>query len=254
MSINEKLITKLQAIDLDDEFIFSQGLSGLPLTKPIVLNDLIIRKHSRTMGYAGGENLPFESFDRINAVDFYAYKTTYTTLGVLLFDLLFQNETNWIEIQLPQANSEIKQFYIYLDRENTHPTHELQILQKETYSHFRYFSQEVDKYPLTSFTKRGFIANALPHFGLGCSNHHDSFSKDWLEKANQVALTLTVTSLIQMAELFLDIGRNENNQTEICLENPLFGCGGVNQRSIEARFWLPNSFGFYAENIEDLKF
>ncbi len=206
------------------------------------------------MGYAGGENLPFESFDRINAVEFYAYKSTYTTLGILFFDLLFQNKTNFIEIQLHQANSEIKQFYIYLDRENRHPTHELQILQKETYSHFRYFSQEVDKFPLASFTKRGLIADALPHFGLGCSNHHDSFKKDWLEKANQVVLTLTVTSLIQMAELFLDIGRNKNNQTEICLENPLFGSGGVNERSIETRFWLPNSFGFYAKKIEDIKF
>ena len=137
MTVNENLITKLQTIDLDGEFIFSQGLSGLIITQPIILNDLLIRKYSRSMGYAGGENLPFESFDRINAVEFYAYKSTYTTLGILFFDLLFQNKTNFIEIQLHQANSEIRQFYIYLDRENRHPTHELQILQKETYSHFR---------------------------------------------------------------------------------------------------------------------
>jgi len=254
MSINKNLITKLQAIELDNEFVFSQGLSGLNIKVPLVLNDLLIRKYNRAVGYAGGENLPFEIFDRINAVEFYAYKFTYTLLGVLLFELLFQNETNYIEIQLPLANSEIKQFYIYLDRKNRHPTHQLQIQQKETYSHFHYFAQEVDKFPLASFTKREIIADALPYFGLGCSNFHDSYAKNWIDKADQVILTLTVTSLIQMAELFLDIGLNKNKQSEICLETPLFGCGGVNERSIEARFWLPNSFGFYTEKIEDLKF
>jgi hypothetical protein len=54
MSVNKNLLTKLQAIELDDAFIFSKGLSGLTITKPIVLTDLLIRKYSISMKYAGG--------------------------------------------------------------------------------------------------------------------------------------------------------------------------------------------------------
>lgn len=247
-------IQQLKTLAIDDEFLFQKGLSQTDISQPIELKDLLFRKTERFMGYAGDNNLPFESFDHINGVDFYAYKSTYTTLGILSFELLFSDE-KYIEIQVQHSQSQIRQFFIYLDKENRHPTHtELQIGQKETYTFFRYFPQEVDKFPLSSFTKRGIIKDALPHFGLGCSNYHSNFKKDYVEKADQLVLTITVTSLIQLAELWLDIGLNKNKQSEICLENPLYGFGGVNKRSIETRFWLPNSFGFYTENINDLKF
>lgn len=250
----KKLIEQLQNIALDGEFLFQKRLSKTDISKPVELKDLLFRKTERFMGYAAGDDLPFKSFDHINGIDFYAHKATYTTLGVLLFELLFSDQ-RYLEVQITQSQSQIKQFFIYLDRENRHYTHtELPIGQKETYTFYRYFSQAVDKFPLSSLTQRGLIADALPHFGLGCSDYHSNFKKDYAETADQLILTLTVTTLVQLAELFLDIGRIYNETDEICLENPLYGFGGVNERSIEIRFWLPDSFGFYTDDINDLKF
>ncbi len=249
-----KLIQQLQSIGLDQEFLLKKGLTKIDISKPIAIKDFLLRKTERSVGYAGGDNLPFESFDHVDGIDLYAYKTTYTTLGILLFELLFSTE-KYIEIQVSQAQSQIQQFFVYLDRENRHHLHHsLQIEQKETYASFEYFSQQVEKFPFASFAKREVITDALPHFALACSGYHSSFKRDYIEKADQLILTLTVSGLVQLAELLLDIGRNDNEISEICFENPLYGFGGVNEKSIDVRFWLPNSFGFYTEKIEALKF
>lgn len=251
----KKIIQQLQEITLYDEFLFSKKTPIMAITEPIVCNDILIRKQNRFIGYTDDKQLPFERFEKANGVDIYAYKNTLTFLGILLLELLFHSKTDFIEIKLPQPQSEIKQLYVYLDREHNPTTHTgLQIEQEETYSAFKYFAQAVDKFPLTSSSDRVITADAMPYFSLACSDYQSNFTKYYIDKADQLILTISTSSLVQMSELFLDIGRVENKQTEVCLENPLTGFGGVSERSIDARFWLPNSFGFYTEDINELKF
>lgn len=245
--MNLKEIQKIQNLGLDTEYLFTKGVSGLDISNPIEIDDILFRKMGRFIGYAPPEKLPFEICNSVESFDCYAYKENYSLIGVLLFELIFSNQS-YIEIKLLNQNSEIRQLFIYLSQDNNLQPF-LKIKQKETYKSFQYFSRKIDRYPFTNY-----LNDDLPTFNFSCSNYQDIHSKNRIEKADQLILSISLKGLINLAELFLNIGRIDNKQDEICLENPLYGNGGVSNTSIEARFWLPNSFGFYTEKIEDLQF
>lgn len=249
MTLSE-LIQKIQNLEVDKEYLFIRGVSNIDISKPIELPDILFRKRSRFTGYVPQEDLPFEICDSVESIDCYAYKKSYTTLGIILLELLFSN-LSYLEINISNKQSEIRQFFIYVDRKNNNSLFPfLKVEQKETYKSFEYFSAKIDRYPFAYISDNQF----LPTFHYSCSNYKDIHTKNRIEKADQLILTVSISGLIYISELFLNIGKTENKQDEICLENPLYGVGGVSQTSIEARFWLPNSFGFYTEKIEELTF
>lgn len=242
-----ELINKLQELKTDDDYLFTKGISGIDISKTIKLDDILFRKSSRSRCFATPGELPFEICDRVESFNCYAYKKSYTTLGIILFELLF-SDLSYVEICISNNQSEIKQLFVYVERSFLLPF--LKIDQKETYKSFEYFSSKIDRYPLTNY----FTTESLPTFHFSFSNDQDRYIKNSSEKADQLILSTSISGLVLTAELFLNIGRIDNKQDEICLENPLYGVGGVGETSIEARFWLPNSLGFYTEKIEDLKF
>lgn len=247
---DSELIIKLQELEVDNDFLFTKGVSGIDISGKIELTDILFRKGGRFIGYAPPENLPFEICDRVESYDCYAYKKSYTTLGIILFELLFSSQP-YIEINILNNQSEIKQLFVYVNRENKSALLPfLKVKQKEIFESFEFFPAKIDKYPFTDIIDN----ENLPTFHFSCSNYQDIHTKNRIEKADQLILSTSISGLVFIAELFLNIGRIGNKQDEICLENPLYGVGGVSQTSIEARLWLPNSFGFYTEKIEDLKF
>ncbi len=244
------LINKLQALKTHNSYVFTKNASGIDISKTLVLKDILFRKRARFIGYASHENLPFEICDRIEAFDCYAYQKSYTKLGVIFLELLFSNKS-YVEINILNKQSEIRQFFIYVNRENNSELLPfLKVDQKETYKSFTYFSTNIDKYPFAHH----FDNDNLPTFSFSCSNYQDIHTENRIKKADQLILSTSISGLILTAELFLNIGRTDNKQPEICLENPLYGVGGVSQKSVEARFWLPNSFGFYTDKIDELIF
>ena len=243
-----ELLNKLQELELGNSYLFTKGTSAINISKTIGLNDIIFRKMGRFIGYAPPEDLPFERCNRVESFDFYAHKKSYTYLGVIMLELLF-SDLSYLEIKVLNTQSEIRQFFVYIDRAYSY-TPFLAVDQKETYKSFEYFSANIDRYPFRHHSG----SENLPTFHFSCSNYHDIYTKDRIEKADQLILSVPVSGLVLVAELFLNIGRIENKQNEICLENPLYGFGGVSQTSIEARFWLPNSLGFYTDKIENLTF
>ncbi|MDB9836797.1 hypothetical protein OAC51_07835 [Flavobacteriaceae bacterium] len=254
--MNLELIQKIQNLELDNEFLLTKGISHVDISKPIELNDILFRKTKRSYGYGGSEDLPFEMEYTLEAFDCYTYKENLTLLGVLFFELLF-SEQPFIEFKILNQQSDYKQLFVYLDRENRHAFQSfLEIENKETYKSFEYYPSEIEKFPLSQFPQnvRTVFKDELPTFLLGSSDKQFAHSKEFTIKSDQLIISTTTTGLIQLAELLLDIGLLKNTLNEVCLENPIYGFGGVSEKSIEARFWLPDSLGFYTERIEDLKF
>ncbi len=247
----KKLIQQLANLQSDIKpFAIKRGISGLDITKPIPLHNILFRKGKH--GYAGTHlELPFEICHNLEKSDCYAYKETYTILGIILLELLFSNN-HYAECTIPHENSEVRQLFFSLDRE-THNIYGLHKESSERYDAYDYWPNILERYPVT--TEPG-SEEQLPVFSYGWSESIVAGqSGDALTpQADQLIASLTVESLIWLAQLFLDIGNTHNTQTEICLENPLYGVGGVSPTSIEIRFWLPNSLAFYADNINDLQF
>ncbi len=243
-------IKNIHSLGPEESTLLTPGVSGLDISKAVVVNDIIIRKSLRSISYSPPEDPPFDIIDTLEAFQCYAYKDGYTQLGLLMFELLF-SEQSYLELEITQLQSEIQQFFIYVDRNhfaNLDPF--LKIKQKESYESYEYFVQKIDRYPALLDLQ---IDQHYPTFRFGYSGDCVANTDIW-EKADQIIMSTTVPALVQMGALILNIGNEHNQQNEICLENPLYGVGGVSQRSIEVRFWLPLSLGFYADSIENLKF
>ncbi len=248
----EQLIQQLANLKSDKKpFSIERGISGVDITKPIPLHNILFRKGKRGIVDANtsGE-LPFEICHNLEQPDCYAYKETYTALGIILLELLFSNN-HYAQCTIPHKNSEIQQLFFYLDRE----THNIRGLHKESlerYGAYCYSPNILEKYPVRAEIDS---EEQLSTFLYGWSESiAGQYGDAPVMKADQLIVSLTVESLIWLAQLFLDIGNTYNTQTEICLENPLYGVGGVSATSIEIRFWLPGSFAFYTDNINDLQF
>ncbi len=252
---NPELIRNLQNLKIDELFKLTRGMSGIDISQPIDLSDIIFRKTRRSIEYVTSEDLPFIMNHTLEAFDCYAYKSTHTLLGIFLFELLFSDQS-YMELKIQNQRSDFKQLFVYVDRENRPAfKHLLEIENKETYKSFEYYPQEVGKFPLSQFYQnpRSVVSkDDLVTFLFGCSDDRYTFSKEFIEKSDQLVISTTTNGLIQFAELLLDIGIHRNQIDEICLENPIYGFGGVSEKSIEARLWLPNSLGFKTEKLEDL--
>ncbi len=240
----------LSSLPPQDSFLLTPGMSGIDISKPVEMEDMLVRKRVRSMSYTYSEDPPFEVTDVIEAFDMYGYKETYTLLALLLFDLLF-SEQSYMELKLTNSQSEIKQFFVLVYRDQQAGLAPfLKIKQKESYESYEYYVQKIQRYPALTDTD---LDEDLPTFRYGYSGEHVNGRALW-DKSDQIIMTASVASLVRMGELFLNIGNDHNQQLEICLENPLYGVGGVSPQSMEARFWLPGSFAFYTQKIEDLTF
>lgn len=247
----QKILKEITQLKDDDSFIFTKDMFDNSL-KSITLHDLILRKSTRHISYDTNEKTPFEIEIKTDAVEWFSYKSVYLNFGVLLFDLLF-SDAAYAEIKLNHKQSQIKTLFLYLDRQDDLIQNNvfLEIEQKQTYKSYEYISDVVQKFPFSSFDKVGVSEESVPSFYLGWSQFN---SENNTKNANQLIIRLTIESLCKLAALFLNIGRNENTQDEICLEHPTTGFGGVGYNSIESKFWLPDSLGFYSENLDDLSF
>jgi len=189
---------------------------------------------------------------QVGAVDFYGYKSSYEILGLYLFQLLFSKE-HYIHLKLTRRQSQIQDLFLHIDRtvvkdifQKTAPLESVQ---------YDYFREIVEKFPLSGngFSERRLDVEDCPIFLFGWNDNQKSYAEDRIQYADQLILKINLDGLCALATLFLDMGALENEQDEVCLEHPSLGFGGTGSNSLEARFWLPNSFGFYCDSLDDLK-
>ncbi len=244
----QQLIEKITNLKIEKEdYIFDKEMFKTTTSK-INCNDLIIRKSKRHNSYGLETNIPFEIDLITNAVEYYAYKTTYVNLGLSLLNVLFGNK-NYIEIAITHPNSEIKQLFFYLEKEQLTQAI-LEIDAERTYKTFHYFPEAISKFPFKK--ENGIPIENTPSFYFGWCNQSTNTKE--VSNADQLIIKLNTEALCNLTELFFNIGNKENNQDEICLEHPINGFGGVGYYSLETRFWLPNSLGFYNESLDNLTF
>lgn len=241
------IIQTLTNLNTESSFFFTKEVFKNVQLKP-VLDDLIIRKSERIIDFGMLEKFPFEIEITNHATEWYANKPIYTELGVLLFSLLF-SEKPYIEIQVAHNNSEIKTLCFYLDKHRIY-TGFLKVKQHEIYESYEFIPDEVKKFSFSIFDT--FPIENTPSFFFGWSDRNKKFKS--VKTADQLIVTMNVDALCNLAELFIDIGRKENIQNEVCLEHPVNGFGGVGKNSLEASFWLPNSLRFYGDNLNKLTF
>ncbi len=248
----QEVINTLLNLKLDEEFIISRNMSYWDISQPIIMNNILLRKSVHS--YGGVEDkLPFEILQNMSQIEFYTYKEEIIQLGMILFQLLF-SKFSYVEIKIPHPKSEIKQLFFYFPK-NVRNTnyYGLKIKQEESFESYEYSRTEVTKFPFSSFLSSREIEDK-PNFSLCSSDFITNHSSQISAKADQLVISLpSVVGLIEFAKFLMDMGNTHNEQTEVCLENPLFGFGGVDTSSIEACFWLPGSFAFFgADNIDEL--
>lgn len=219
----------------------------------VTFEDLVITKRNRHIGFVDGdEKLPFEIMHQIGGVDFYGYKSTYESLGLYLFQLLFSNK-EYIHLKLPRAQSEIQNVFLYIQRfvSNDFYLKSAPIV----YTGYDYFREYIEKFPLSGrgFSERSVKEDACPTFLLACSDYQKNYDAERVKHADQLIISVTIDGLCALATVFLDMAAEENERDEVCLEHPTLGFGGTGANSLEARFWLPNSLGFYCDSLNDLK-
>lgn len=216
-------------------------------------NELVITKKNRNIGFVGhNDALPFEINHQVGGVDFHGYKSSYETLGLRLFQLLFSSES-YMHLNLSREQSQIRHLFLHLDRT---AAYDYNLKTKPLVAeHYTYFREAVEKFPLsgTGFSERCLREEDSPVFLWGWSESNLSYQENRQELADQLIISLTIDALGALATVFLDMAAAENELDEICLEHPSLGFGGTGINSLEARFWLPNSFGFYCESLDDLK-
>lgn len=249
----KKLIQELNNLKVNECIKYDLNkISTIPAE--IEISDLILEKRKRWIGFClPNSNLPFEIQHTLQAVDWYGYKETYAVIGLSIISLLFK-KTDYIKLKVTHPISEIPTIYIYFDKGSSKKASLVEEGNSINKS-YEYFRFEVEKFPFSgvSSSKRNVFEADLPSFTYGWENgNFNSSTSDAIKNANQVIISLTAKGVRELGALFLDMSARKNEQTEVCLENPSLGFGGVCEHSLEARFWLPNSFGFHSENINDL--
>ena len=244
--------TQLQNLKQGEELaILKDDFEGFE--QVVEFPDLVIAKRNRNMGYAGtAENVPFEMLHHIGALDMYGYKSSYEALGLHLFRLLFSQE-RYIHLKITRQQSEIQHVFLDIDRTVVKDYGlKAQPLVLESYGYFR---EVIEKFPLSGlgFSHRRLDLGDAPIFVFGWTDYHKSYTEDRVKQADQIILNVTIDGLCALATVFLDMAAAENDRDEICLEHPTLGFGGTGNNSLEARFWLPKSLGFYCQNLDDLK-
>lgn len=255
-----KIITKLIHLTPDTECTISKGITGLAISQPIEMEKMLFRKC--THGYGDTSiDLPFEIIENVGVAECYTHREELIKLGLICFELLFSDHP-YVQLNISHKQSQLKQLFLYPQREKHHElTPFLKVDSKETYSAFDYYFSEVDKFPYSGFpgNTREMRDENLPYFSWSCSDTQPHIrwatKQEQLQNADQLILSLSEIGLAHLGSLFFDMGNIHNSQTEVSLENPLYGFGGVDPRSIEARFWLPGSFAFFdAKSVDELVF
>ncbi len=249
------VLDKLSLLKIDESFIFRKK-DFERNDKILELSNLVIGKNqhytSFNSGVAWDSNTKFEISHRSEVTEFYGYKETYHQLALILLNTLF-NAESVCEVNLTHPKSTIKTLFISNEKCLKHiPFLEMDI--DIDLKSFEYVPSKVDKFQTLHSHNRwfGFLDEQLPAFNYSFSNKDDRYCNVSLQKADQLVISVTSEGLCKLTELFLDIGSQDNNVDEICLEPTNPGFGGARRNSNEAKFLLPGSLAFPQLNLDNL--
>ncbi len=246
---------KVAALGEEDDLLIEAGAFG-ELAEITPLRDIILdNTYRRSIGWAGpGEDRPYELSDRTVGFIAYVEQEPLRRIGLWLLHLLFSGR-EWAGLQLSHPTSRIKHLYVEVERPlpSTHT-----FLKSEGYTRYtayEHWPQQVRRHPFADIGMSG-VERVEPHdrplFAFGWSERQISGSAKPTQ-ADQLIMVLTPAGLCAMASLFFDMGHKTLGHNEVDMEPPVVGFAATQPRSIEGRFWMPGSLGFYADTLDDIR-
>ncbi|MEM8604009.1 MAG: hypothetical protein AAGF24_09260 [Cyanobacteria bacterium P01_H01_bin.121] len=165
---------------------------------------------------------------------FECQRRTLQALGALLLSGVLHASHAQVILTVTSTNSEISE--VLFDFEGVFSVRGSAARYYHQITSFEYYFTDYSRYPLTDINPNfsPLVILTRGEFGLG----------SWEEfiTPNRVRITGNASALLDLAHVFLNVGRPNASATELDFEAP-FGSGGVACGSSELRVWLPGSPG-----------
>ena len=184
------------------------------------------------------EHVNYDDF-RVDRLQFFASKSTYRELGLLILSVVFRVGGSRVHVALTEPSSTIKNLIIeYSGSTRRISGHETIPLK------FTFYPQRIATHPWTGENPDVF---GFPRFVLTNMKQFVVSEQDWANRDTLMGFGNDDVS-IRLADLLLDFGSPENETNEVVLEGE-GGFRGVGVHSAEAAFYLPGSFA-WPEGVE----
>ena len=208
----------------------------------------VIRRPTRRIsGSADLPKAPFEIQDVSFGHDWYAEAEGYRRISLWLFHVLFSGY-DFAGLRLSHDQSQIRELWVLVER----PVSLLKYDAPARVIGYDYYGRPPIRHAFFGDDRIAQDADR-PLFRFGWSNDAGRFKADPCD-ADQIILAISTEGLAAFAALLLDFASPWSDLDEINLEPPFTGFGGTRPLSLEARFWRPGSFGFWAQSLEELNF
>ncbi len=256
LSAYAPLSERVAALGEEDDLALTPGLFPGELAEAEALGNLVIRGPGRRfLSDSSLPDLPFEVTDMSLGHDWYAEAETYRRIGLWLFHLLFSGR-DFAGLTLGHPDSRFAELWVLLTRPDLPRSGLLHASGPLRYERYDYVPTPVVRHPFCAppmGEPERLDPEDRPMFRLGWSVPGERYTGR-TESADQVILSVTPEGLCALAGLFLDFAAPRNDVVEINMEPPFVGFAATQPLSLEARFWLPGSFGFYADTLDQMSF
>ena len=247
------LSAQAAALSVDDTLIFTPADFPDILADYTAFDGLVIdTSFMRSMGWTGDGDLPFEITGHSLGFECFAQAEGFRRIGLWLMHLLLSGR-EWAGLKLTHPTSRAQYFYARVQRSEPRDPNLMQAA-PVLYSGYQYWPQQVWRHPFADASMAPVHRVEeldRPFFAFGWGRGADKCYFDPAQ-ADQIILEATPEGIAAMACLLIDMAHPSLGRDEINFEPPLIGFAGTQHRSIEARFWLPNSFAFYCETLDQL--
>lgn len=248
------LSEKAAALEKSDDLRFVPSDFPGDLPDHVTFGGLVLDPgHYRSMVSIGDDDEPFEIVDRTDGFEAFAEPDGFRQMGLWLLHFLLSGR-DWAGLELSHPTTRITRFYARIERPFPRD-HMLEVAAQQTYGAYQYWPQEVWRHPFASSDMAPLHRveeQDRPFFAFGWSNDADKLGFD-VDHADQLIFSATAEGIAAMACVLLDMAHPTLGREEINIEAPIIGFAGTQHRSIEGRFWLPNSFAFNSDTLDTLK-
>ena len=210
---------------------------------------VIYRPTRRWIGDANFLSTPFEIQDLSLGHDWYAEAEGYRRIGLWMFHLLFSGK-QFGGLELRHEQSRITNLWVSVEQKRPDDG----FLKFDTVPQpvsYKYYPAECVRHPFAKHDRPHLNECDLPMFRFGWSDQTLRYQGN-PDTADEIILSLTAHGLAEFATLLLDFALPGSELNEINIEPPFVGIAGTRPLSLEARLWLPGSFGFYCNSLSEL--
>lgn len=241
--MQKQLIDILKFLPLDQQYLFRkedfEGWQAQTDYSQLV----VLEGAGRNIAFCTAVEYPLEVVHHQRNAEFCGYRESFLQWGIDLVAMVL-HQADMMEIQLSHPKSGIKKLYVYKDQQKPIEYFGLKFDHTFIMESFQFYSRQVERHPFMYLQD-----SHRPGIYYAWENQQERYQQN--SPADYVVISSNTEGLLSLAEMFLNFGRIENKSDEINLETGLYGgVPGALLGSIESRFWLPESFFFYNDNLD----